>query len=76
MSEKYQRATGDDRGVVLLRQEGEISYLMQRHGVTREEAKLLIRRHGGNRTNIEAALARRRNLHPTPGARLIRNSPA
>jgi hypothetical protein len=74
MSEKFKRATTDERGVIVL-QEGEIAFIMQRHGVTREEAKLLIRRHGGNRTSIEAALARRRGLSPQPRPGLVR-SPA
>ncbi len=75
MSETYKRATTDERGVVVLHQDGEINYIMQRHGVSRAEAALLIRRHGGNRINIEAALARRRGLSPRPPAALTRNSP-
>lgn len=51
------RKTGQDRKLVAATQVYEVAYFARKHGITREQARAIIRKHGPSRRKCNAAAA-------------------
>jgi hypothetical protein len=58
MSDDTSNVGAQDRSRVAGEQEHEVRYFAEKHGITAEQARELIERHGNNREALDAAAAR------------------
>lgn len=54
MSDDKSRRGGRDRSQVAADEDYELDYFAEKHGLTREEARILIEKHGNSRETLDA----------------------
>ena len=58
MADDRTKRGGADRDRVAAGQDYEVEHFARKHGITTEEAKALIKRHGNNRETLDAEAAK------------------
>jgi hypothetical protein len=58
MADDRTKRGGSDRDRVAAGQDYEVDHFARKHGITREEAQALIKRHGNNRETLDAEAAK------------------
>ncbi len=55
MADDKTKIGGSDRAKVAGNEDYEVGYFAERHGISREQARALIERHGNDRATLDAA---------------------
>jgi hypothetical protein len=61
MSDDKSKQDGRDRSQVAADEDYELDYFAEKNGLTRDEARILIEKHGNSREALDAAAARQRS---------------
>jgi Protein of unknown function (DUF3606) len=65
MSDDLSNRGGGDRSRVSASEPHEVRYFAQKHGLTEDQVRELIRQHGDDRAALEQAIAQRQTTSPT-----------